>query len=79
MASFEWYVKDMQSRNLIPVLCIDEFEGLTRSREFDVTFFTQLRAINQLGLVMVTASLNPLIDLVSEVTKTVPSLTYLCN
>lgn len=70
--TLEQVVKDMRLRNQLPVLCIDEFEGLMNQREFDVNFFTALRAIEQIGLVLVIASKQPLIKLVSEHVQTSP-------
>ena len=55
-----------------PVLCIDEFEGLTHHPEFDLQFFEGLRAITEVGLALVVLSKEPLIDLVSEHTRTSP-------
>jgi TIR domain/AAA domain len=65
-------VEDMKNRNLTPILFIDEFEGLTNEETFDLRFFTSLRAIAQTGLVLIVASKNPLIDLVSGILKTSP-------
>jgi len=70
--TLEQAVKDMHSKNLVPVLCIDEFEGLTNQQKFNVNFFTELRAIEQSGLTLVVASKQPLITIVSEQVKTSP-------
>lgn len=68
----EQATRDIRSKGEIPVLFIDEFEGLVNERVFDIRFFTSLRAIAQAGLVLVTASRYPLIDLVSTTLKTSP-------
>lgn len=65
-------VRNIVAQKQVPVLCIDEFEGLTQHAEFDRQFFEGLRAITGLGLVLVAFSKEPLIDLVSETTKTSP-------
>lgn len=69
----EEIVKNMASKQHTFVLCIDEFEGLAASpSEFNLAFFTGLRALTQVGLCIVTASKIPLIDIVSGNTKTSP-------
>ncbi len=68
----ERVVKDLKSRNQIPVLCIDEFEGLSNRQAFDLNFFSELRAITQAGLILVVASKHRLIELVSDTLKTSP-------
>ncbi len=65
-------VDKLKANNLISILCIDEFEGLNNPQEFNKTFFTSLRAISQRGLGLVIASKAPLINIVSESTKTSP-------
>lgn len=65
-------VESLVQQNQIPVLCIDEFEGLLEAQVFDLNFFTGLRAIAQAGLCLVTASKRPLIDLVSDHVRTSP-------
>jgi hypothetical protein len=59
-------VKDLVSRNKIPILCLDEFEGFSNRQEFDLNFFTGLRAIAQIGLVLVAVSKIPVIDIVGK-------------
>lgn len=63
-------VEQMKARKQIPVLCIDEFEGFGKVAEFDINFFTHLRAIAQVGLVLITASKTPLIEIVGDSGKT---------
>jgi hypothetical protein len=73
LTTLEGFVKDMVARNQAPILCIDEFEGFaSHQQDFDFNFFTGLRAITQVGLGLVVVSKNPLIDIVSENTKTSP-------
>src|SRR5207249_6511816 len=62
----------LKLRNLIPVLCIDEFEGLGNRQAFDLNFFMHLRAITQAGLTLVVASKYRLIDIVSDSLKSSP-------
>jgi hypothetical protein len=57
-------VEQLKSKNLTPVLCIDEFEGLCRQQEFKLEFLENLRAITQIGLCLVVASQHSLIDVV---------------
>lgn len=52
--------------NLVPVLCIDEFEGFGNHSEFDLHFFSSLRAMTQTGLCLLVASKAPLIDIIGE-------------
>jgi hypothetical protein len=66
----EQVVQDFLSRNQIPVLCIDEFEGFGDQKAFDLHFFTTLRALAQTGLSLVVASKSPLIDIVGNNGKT---------
>jgi transcriptional regulator with XRE-family HTH domain len=49
------------------VLCIDEFEGLCTAPDFQLSFLEDLRALAQIGLVLITASKRPLLDVVGEV------------
>jgi len=65
----EQVVKDLKLRNQIPILCIDEFEGLSNRQAFDSTFFAELRAISQDGLILIVASKHRLIDIVSDSLK----------
>lgn len=61
------YVKDLKSKNLTPLLCIDEFEGFFHHQAFDCDFYAGLRNIAQNdGLILVIASQRPLIDLIGE-------------
>lgn len=62
-------VKGLKAQKTVPILCIDEFEGLTQHAVFDYAFFTHLRAISQWGLVLVIASQGSLITLVSSATR----------
>jgi len=57
---------ELVTKKQIPVLCIDEFEGLGDSKMFNLEFFTGLRALAQTGLVLVVASKNPLVYIVSD-------------
>lgn len=56
-----------------PVLCLDEFEQLTRRREeFTPDFFLTLRSCGQKGMSIVTASRRPLHELTDEHDPTSP-------
>lgn len=56
----------LKASNLIPILCIDEFEGLNNRQEFNQAFFTGLRAVSQGGLGLVTVSKRTLFDIVGN-------------
>ena len=58
------------ARNHVIVLCIDEFEGFGNLQEFDLHFFTALRAMAHKDLCLVVASKQPLIDIVGDYGKT---------
>lgn len=66
LTKLEKVLKDFRSRNIILVICIDEFEGFENRQEFDLSFFKGLRALTQTGLCLVVVSKNPLIDIVGE-------------
>lgn len=54
-------LKTLRKSNTVPVLCIDEFEGLGDRKEFTLDFFRGLRAMaHGYGLVLVTISRQPL-------------------
>src|SRR6266496_2328497 len=65
-------VASMQTKNVVPVLCIDEFEGFFNQQDFDCEFFEGLRYVATNGLVLVIVSKSPLMDLVSERCRTSP-------
>ncbi len=58
-----YHKRDQQQ---IVVLCIDEFEGLCTMPDFQFSFLEGLRALTQIGLVLITASERSLVDIVSE-------------
>ena len=66
LAPLEQAIRYMKANNQTPVLCIDEFEGFSNQQTFDVTFLKGLRAMAQVGLVLVVASKRPLFDIVGE-------------
>ncbi len=72
LTTLQNFVSDMVAQKSTPILCIDEFEGLTHHPEFDLQFFEGLRAITEIGLGLVVLSKEPLIDIVSESTRTSP-------
>jgi transcriptional regulator with XRE-family HTH domain len=63
--------KMLKARNIIPVLCIDEFEGFGNRAEFTLDFFRALRAMTQkFDLVLVTISRSPLSAIVGKDVET---------
>jgi hypothetical protein len=61
----------MGRQQQIPVLLIDEFEGFaTAPRQFNLEFFNGLRSIAGIGLVLITVSRRPLLDIVSDIVDT---------
>jgi len=66
----EQTVRQLSSQGHVSVLCIDEFEGLSTRPEFDLHFFTTMRALTQEGLCLVVVSKEPLIKIVGEKGKT---------
>ncbi len=62
-------MRTLKKLGIIPVLCIDEFEGFDNKQEFNNDFVDGLRAMAQNdGLVLVTASKLPLRELVEDLT-----------
>src|SRR5436853_2386273 len=70
LVALEQVIQDFSRRHQVIVLCIDEFEGFGNHQEFDLNFFTALRALTQCGLCLVVASKEPLINIVGELGKT---------
>lgn len=67
LARLEKAVKDLKSKNVVPILCIDEFESLNNQQEFTLDFFRGLRALTQrFGFVLVVISKYPLIEVVGK-------------
>src|SRR5947199_2343325 len=66
LTPLEQAIRYMKANNQTPVLCIDEFEGFSDQFLFDLSFLKGLRAMTQLGLVLVVASKKPLFDIVGE-------------
>ena len=60
-------IRALKKLGVIPVLCIDEFEGFSKGQGFDNNFVDGLRALAQSdGLVLVTASRHALRELVED-------------
>ncbi len=56
-----------KSKNIYPVLCIDEFDAFIGNKHiFNWHFFSALRAMAQNGLILVIASRNPVIEIVGN-------------
>jgi hypothetical protein len=70
LALLEQMVQELTSKNQVPTLCIDEFEGFGNRQVFDLHFFTALRAMTQIGLCLIVTSKIPLIDFISDYGKT---------
>jgi hypothetical protein len=70
LALLEQVVQELTSKNQVPALCIDEFEGFGNRQVFDLHFFTALRAMTQIGLCLIVTSKIPLIDFISDYGKT---------
>jgi hypothetical protein len=72
LTMLEETIKDMRTRQEIPVLCIDEFEHFGDPAIFNLHFFSQMRSLAGpgLGLCLVIASKTPLIDIVGDIGKT---------
>jgi transcriptional regulator with XRE-family HTH domain len=64
-------LKTLKNSNTIPILCIDEFEGLGDRKEFTLDFFRGLRAMaHGYGLVLITISRQPLSAVVGKDVET---------
>jgi len=62
-------VRDLKKLGIVPVLCIDEFEGFDNRQEFQHDFVEGLRALTQDdGLVLITASKRPLREVIEDLT-----------
>jgi transcriptional regulator with XRE-family HTH domain len=72
LLALEQGVRAMQAKNLVPILCIDEFEGFRNIDAFSVMTLEHLRAIAQAGLGLVVASQHPLIEMVEASMRTSP-------
>ena len=66
LTSLEQAIRYMKANNQTPVLCVDEFEGFSDQHVFGLSFLKGLRAMAQVGLVLVVASKRPLFDIVGE-------------
>jgi class 3 adenylate cyclase len=73
LAEFIEHVEEMLAKGRRLVLCLDEFEELTKRREeFKRDFFLTLRACGQKGMSIVTASGRPLSELTESGDPTSP-------
>jgi hypothetical protein len=70
LAALEEVVESLLNKKYLPVLCIDEFEHFGNHAVFDLNFFTGLRALANMGLVLVIASKHPLIEIVGDIGDT---------
>lgn len=71
LAELEKVIRELTAKNVIPVLCIDEFEGLSNQQEFTFDFFQGLRAMTQkYGLILVVVSKEPLAKIVVKEVET---------
>jgi class 3 adenylate cyclase len=73
LADFIEQVEGVLAGGRHPVLCLDEFEELTKHRgEFTRDFFLTLRACGQMGMSIITASQRPLHELTDASDPTSP-------
>jgi hypothetical protein len=76
LLDLEDIVRSLKATRHIPILCIDEFEGLSKLQGFNLTMLENLRAIAQEGLCLIIVSRQPLIDTIAamlgEQSKTSP-------
>jgi transcriptional regulator with XRE-family HTH domain len=71
LLALEKGLKTLQTKNIIPVLCIDEFEGFGNRKEFTLDFFRALRAMTQkFGLALIAVSRSPLSAIVGKDVET---------
>lgn len=71
MVALEKGLKLLKARSIVPVLCIDEFEGLSNRQEFTLDFFRGLRAMtHSYGLVLIAISRQPLSVVVGKDVET---------
>ncbi len=71
MVALEKGLKLLKTSGTVPVLCIDEFEGLSNRQEFTLDFFRGLRAMaHSYGLVLVAVSRQPLSVVVGKDVET---------
>jgi transcriptional regulator with XRE-family HTH domain len=71
LLSLEKGLKVLSAKGRVPVLCIDEFEGLSNRQEFTLDFFRGLRAMaHTFGLALVVISKLPLRNVVGKDVET---------
>ena len=71
LVALEKGLKMLKAKNIVPVLCIDEFEGFGNRDEFTLDFFRALRAMTQkFDLVLVAISRSPLHAIVGKDVET---------
>ena len=71
LITLEKGLKMLQTKNIVPVLCIDEFEGFGNRQEFTLDFFRALRAMTQkFGLTLIAVSRSPLSAIVGKDVET---------
>src|SRR6266516_3113988 len=71
LSELEKVIREMKAKNVMPVLCIDKFEGLSNQQEFTFDFFQGLRAMTQkYGLVLVVVSEDSLAKIVVKEVET---------
>lgn len=71
LIALEKGLKTLKSKNIVPVLCIDEFEGFSNRQEFTLDFFRGLRAMTQkFDLTLVAISRNSLSAIIGKDVET---------
>jgi len=66
LALLEKAVKESSTKKETLVLCIDEFEGLCDKTDFHMSLLESLRAMTNIGLCMVIASRQPLVNVIAQ-------------
>ncbi len=71
LIALEKGLKMLKAKSIVPVLCIDEFEGFGNREKFTLDFFRALRAMTQkFDLVLVAVSRSPLSTIVGKDVET---------
>jgi transcriptional regulator with XRE-family HTH domain len=70
LVALEKGLKMLKAGGMVPVLCIDEFEGLSNRQEFTLDFFRGLRAMTRYDLVLIAVSRQPLSAVVGKDVET---------
>lgn len=72
LIELEQGVRELQSKDLVPILCLDEFENVIKLDTYPGIVLEHLRAITQVGLGLVVSTRKPLIEMVDASLQTSP-------